>query len=346
MHDIVKISEELAFINSYGSNTRGQKELLEMEVIDYALRQAVLKNTTLLEEIETIRLMNLDSIDRIHRNWFVGPADIYKIYLKFRYVSGVMYMNIRNWYINEMGFTEELCKILEQYCKHGSPLAENVLRHITRDELKSITNNNQKLIDLFNRQMENIGLKWIKLVDGVERLDTVTYGSQKYIEIDVEKAVKQEIKGNNVETKTKLVKHEFNPMLEQPFKSEAFKSMPKEFQEWMKIGYMQQAKQQTESKLPNRLIEQVVYDIQHPHTIDVTSTVYIKPKKTKTKQVKNQDVFKVVQDDLGLIYNLEDEFITNNQDDLWECIIKGEGNAKTKRELLRYIDNVCNKKQI
>ena len=346
MHDIVKISEELAFLNSYGVKNKQSKVFLEMKVIDYALQLAVLKNTTLLEEIKNIKLMKLEEIEQLHKSWFLDSNYLYEIYLKFRYVAGVKYMNVRNWHINEMGFSEELCKILEQYCKHGSPLAENVLRNITYVELKSITKNNQKLIDEFNNLMEKIGLKWIILVDGTVRLDTITYRSQEYIKIDMENVAKQEAKDNNIETKTKLIKPQYNPVLEQPFKSEAFKSMPKEFQDWMKLGYMQQVKQQVESSIPtnqsNRLIEQVINNKQQDK-VENKTLVHIEPKKSRRKKLTKQDVFKAIQEDLGLIYNLDSDFIIKNQDELWECIIQGEGNTKSKRILLRYIDDVCNK---
>ncbi len=367
--DVADIVRELWILGCY--NSAKDKKATEIRILDYAIENAESNCTTVLEELHKLRefydstlrdeeipvSLILETINRSvirnedRRKWYINPKELEKIYLEIRCIGGVLYSNVRGWDIEEMGFSEELCKILEQYCKQDlycSALASNLIRNITREQLVSITNNNQILIDEFDKKVKALGFKWDKQLDGVEKIDIYDYIRQEYLEIDVRNLIKQEDKNNNIKTKIQSTNLQYNPIMEQPFKSEAFRAMPKEFQDWMKIGFMQDILQQTKStqtfktNQSGRIISQMVENQEKSNN----KFVEVKSQKARKKSIKKQDMLKLIQNDLNVIYDLADDFIISNQDDIWECIILGDGNAKQKRELLRHIDNVCNQKQV
>lgn len=364
MEDIPYIVRELMHISMCGN----REILTELKILDYAICGAIEQDKSVAEVIRVVErsFYNTGKMEEFferldyiaNRTQVLSDDELLKLYRDLRCITGIRCGNERILYTNEVGFSQELCERLESF-EHMS-LMINVYNNLTEEKLRKLTDNNQTLIDEFNNKMSELGFTWIEDV-GEKRLDyEYSYSNMKdnpnyivksqYVEM-VEKFL--ESRKNNpqvasevkVEIKKVTQPIPYNPVLEKPFTSQAFKALPAEFQEWMKKGYVQEVSQQSpEFKIDRagRIISQMVERGQEVEQ----KQVEVKDKPIKKKSIKKETVFKLIQNDLNMIYDLDDKFIIKNQEDIWECILVGEGDAKTKRELLRHIDNICNQKQV
>jgi hypothetical protein len=72
----------------------------------------------------------------------------------------------------------------------------------------------------------------------------------------------------------------------------------------------------------------------------------IKPKNSNNVQnLTRRDILKLVKEDTNLVFYLDEEFIVGNEEILLKIVANSSINLEQKREMLRHLDNICEKRQ-